>query len=181
MYLPYAGIGSREAPNEVLVVMEKLGHSLAKKGFTLRSGAAQGSDTAFEKGCDSASGKKEIYLPWKGFNDSESNLYGISHGARELAFEFHPNLYALSDGAIKLMCRNGYQILGSNLKTRSLFVVCYTKDGKASGGTGQAIRIAEAYNIPVFNLHDKENLQKLKDRVLEIETKIKEYEEENGK
>ena len=34
----------------------------------------------------------------------------------------------------------------------SNFVVCYTPDGKASGGTGQAIRIAEYYNIPIYNL-----------------------------
>lgn len=176
MYLPYAGIGSREAPDDVLAVMEKLGYSLAKKGFVLRSGAANGSDTAFEKGCDRADGKKEIYLPWKGFNDSVSNLYGVSQAARELAFDYHPNLYSLSDGAVKLMCRNGYQVLGLKLNSRSLFVICYTKDGKASGGTGQAIRIAEAYSVPVFNLHNKDNLQKLKDHVESIEKKIKEFE-----
>lgn len=39
----------------------------------------------------------------------------------------------------------------------SSFVVCYTKDGMASGGTGQAIRMAEDAGIQVFNAHGCEN------------------------
>ena len=71
----YAGIGSRSTPDNVLGIMEKLGIVLAKKGFILRSGGADGADKAFEKGCDLASGQKEIYLPWKGFNGNNSSLY----------------------------------------------------------------------------------------------------------
>ena len=52
----YSGIGSRETPDNVLVVMEKLGAAFAKKGFVLRSGGADGADSAFERGCDSANG-----------------------------------------------------------------------------------------------------------------------------
>jgi len=29
--------------------------------------------------------------------------------------------------------------------------LCWTKNGKSSGGTGQAIRIANDYKIPVFD------------------------------
>jgi len=53
----YAGIGSRSTPDNVLGIMEKLGIVLAKKGFILRSGGADGADKAFEKGCDLASTK----------------------------------------------------------------------------------------------------------------------------
>ena len=31
-------------------------------------------------------------------------------------------------------------------------VVCWTRDGKATGGTGMGIRIARERDIPVFNL-----------------------------
>lgn len=58
----YAGIGARSTPNKVLTIMEKLGGLFAKKGFILRSGAAEGADSAFEKGCDLENGHKEIFL-----------------------------------------------------------------------------------------------------------------------
>lgn len=71
----YAGIGSRETPKSILEFFEYLGELLAKKGFTLRSGAAKGADSAFEKGCDRVSGLKEIFLPWRGFEGSKSDKY----------------------------------------------------------------------------------------------------------
>jgi hypothetical protein len=40
-------------------------------------------------------------------------------------------------------------------------VVCWTSDGKASGGTGQAIRIAKYYEIPTYNLNNKEEKRDL--------------------
>ena len=71
----YAGIGSRKAPKEAIDRMAELAEELAGKGYTLRSGGAGGADKAFEKGCDAVDGKKEIYLPWEGFNGSKSELY----------------------------------------------------------------------------------------------------------
>jgi hypothetical protein len=32
------------------------------------------------------------------------------------------------------------------------FIVCYTPGGSGQGGTGQALRVARAYNIPVTDL-----------------------------
>ncbi len=59
-----------------------------------------------------------------------------------------------------LQARNCYQILGEDLKTPSLFVVCWHT---GSGGTTQAVRLARKHNIPVFNLYvdkDKTDLKK---------------------
>lgn len=50
------------------------------------------------------------------------------------------------------MLRNTYQVLGPDLKTHSEFVLCWTPSGRGEGGTGQAIRIARAYHIPVYDL-----------------------------
>lgn len=150
----YAGIGSRETPKEICDLMTQIATILQDK-CSLRSGGADGADLAFEKGI--TNGNKEIYLPWYKFNNNNSSLYHISPKAMEIANNFHPAWDRLSDGAKKLMGRNTYQILGYNLHVEldpSSFVICWTKDGKASGGTGQAIRIAEAFNIPVYNLHN---------------------------
>jgi predicted Rossmann fold nucleotide-binding protein DprA/Smf involved in DNA uptake len=57
----YAGIGARETPDDVLHLMYLLGRKLATDGYVLRSGHADGADLAFEKGCDSVNGRKEIF------------------------------------------------------------------------------------------------------------------------
>lgn len=147
----YAGIGSRETPKEMLEHFKYIAGVLANKGFTLRSGGAKGADSSFEIGCDRVKGLKEIFLPWRGFENSSSKLYNISDEAMKIAAKYHPYWYNLSQGAQKLQARNSYQVLGYDLKTPSNFIICYTKGGKGSGGTGQAIRIAKANNIPVFD------------------------------
>lgn len=126
----YAGIGSRETPDDVIKMFENMASSLASKGFILRSGHADGADAAFERGCDRVGGAKEIYIPWKGFNDSKSSLVVKGGEAFNIAEKYH-----------------------------SYFVLCWTKNGKGGGGTGQAIRIAKAYKIPVFDAGGYENLK----------------------
>lgn len=167
MSIYYTGIGSRETPAEVAQMMVKIGAICAKKGFILRSGGADGADKAFENGCDKIGGQKEIYLPWKGFNGSQSNLYDLpkTNLAEEMAFQYHPNLYACKPPVIKLMTRNSFQVLGADLKTKSSFVVCYCpidNNGNLKGGTAQALRIAKDKKIPIFNLYDKDQLDLLK-------------------
>lgn len=147
----YAGIGSRETPKDVLIVFEKVAAFLSNNGFILRSGGAEGADKAFEIGCDGVNGKKEIYLPWKGFEGSNSDLIVNNPKAFKIAKQFHPYWYNLSQGAQKLQARNSHQVLGEDLNTPSKFIICWTKNGNGSGGTGQAIRIAKYWNIPIFD------------------------------
>lgn len=155
----YAGIGSRSTPLHVRDVMKELAHKLAAEGWTLRSGHAYGADYAFELG---AAGRAELYLPSAKFN-SHLETFGKVYERPELeAFQIssvvHPSWMLLSDFVMRLHARNAHQILGPKLKTPSRFVVCWTPDGatkettRATGGTGQAIRIAALYEIPVFNL-----------------------------
>lgn len=148
----YAGIGSRETPRYVNDIFENnISRSLVKQGYTLRSGAAPGADSAFERGCDSLKGNKEIWLPWRGFENNESNLIVHKMEAFELAEIYHDRWDTLTQGARKLMARNVHQVLGEDLNTPVKFVVCYTKGGSGSGGTGQALRLSKARNIPIFD------------------------------
>lgn len=151
MNIYYAGIGSRKTPHEILDIFTQIGAFLAAHGYILRSGAADGADDAFEKGCDMVHGQKEIYLPWKGFNHSESPLYEISSEAYNLAIHYNPAIASAKSSVKNLMARNGYQILGKDLKTPVRFVICYTPNGDRIGGTAQALRIAMDLKIPVFN------------------------------
>ena len=154
--MTYAGIGSRKAPPDQLERMTRAAKRLASKGYTLRSGGANGADRAFEAG---AGGKKEIYLPWKGFNGSTSSFVAPTRDAVDVAAAVHPAWVRLSPAAQKLQARNSHQILGEDLRTPCDFVICWTPDGAESesertastGGTGQAIALASRWGVPVFN------------------------------
>lgn len=155
-YLPYAGIGSQKTPFDVCEQMTEYAARLESIGFTLRSGAANGADTAFEAGVMSPD-NKEIFLPWKGFNASDSRYWEFpdpetKKKAQEIAAKFHPWWNSLSNGVKALHTRNVAQVLGHSLKSPSKFVICWTHNGARGGGTGQALRIAEALNIPIFDL-----------------------------
>lgn len=146
----YAGIGSRKTPQDVQEMMTAAAALLSEHDLILRSGGADGADTAFELGADPK--KKEIYLPWKGFNQNPSNIYGVSDEALHVASFFHPNWNNLKTSVRILMGRNSHQVLGPFLKHPVLFVLCWTPNGDGSGGTGQAISLAEANQIPVFDM-----------------------------
>lgn len=160
MNLIYAGIGSRETPNKICMEFSTIGAKLARCGFLLRSGGADGADKAFEKGCKSVNGAKEIYLPWKGFNGNASKLYNPSDKAYEMARRFHKYFDTMNRPGQLLMARNSHQVFGYDMNTPSDFVICWTRNGengnnkpttRETGGTGQAIRIAAYHKIPIFN------------------------------
>ena len=146
----YAGIGSRETPANVLAQMSMLAFDLAEAGWTLRSGAAPGADAAFESGL-LPHHPREIYLPWKGFASHPSTLCKPSEAAYAMAAQVHPAWERCSRGARGLHARNCHQVLGPDLATPVDMVVCWTEGGKGQGGTGQALRLAKAHNIVVFD------------------------------
>ncbi|WWC81775.1 hypothetical protein [Burkholderia phage vB_BpP_HN03] len=154
--IKYAGIGSRETPDDVLAIMEDVGFQLAELGFMLRSGGALGADTAFEQGAKRGNGAMEIFIPWNGFNGHGSDEHHIippfyvDHVT--MAGNYHPNWAACKMAARKLHTRNLYQVLGIDLEDHSDFVICWTKGGQRQGGTGQALRVASTYSIPIFDL-----------------------------
>lgn len=155
----YAGIGSRETPLDILKLMTRLAITLANYNWILRSGGADGADSAFESGAL----HKEIYLPWNGFNNKfvDNKQYLLpeeTDAARDYVYDYHPSGLYLKSGAFKLMVRNTYQVLGADLHTPADVVFCWTSDGKASGGTGQAMRIANDYAIPIINLYHPNQL-----------------------
>lgn len=146
----YTGVGSRETPKTVQAAMTRIATRLQSEGYVLRSGAAEGADSAFEQG---AGDSKIIYLPWRRFRDHPSPYHSVSEKAMEIASRYHPAWQLCNRYARLCHGRNVYQVLGLELDRKSAFVICWTRGGKATGGTATAIRIAEAHAIPVYNLH----------------------------
>src|SRR6218665_3052905 len=161
----YAGIGSRDTPGHILRIMSMIGSYLGNNGWTLRSGGAQGADSAFEEGADQVNAPKEIYLPWRGYNGHSSNLnpknYPFSGEELDFSAKFHPKWNKLSPSVRLLMARNtrilaGMKEIHGPLVRQSTMIICWTKDGLIQGGTGQALRIAKAFedtsHFKVINL-----------------------------
>lgn len=144
----YSGIGSRKCPENILIVMTDLAKWLATQGWTGRSGGADGSDKAFQRGAEAVNGDFELYRP-----------KGATPEAIEVASQFHPAWHNCSDYVRKLHGRNSQIILGYELNSPVSVVYLWTPGGKTIGGSGMGTRIAEHYKIPVKNLYDPEVLQ----------------------
>ena len=156
-----AGIGSRKTPKHILKMMVKIGEWCRVNQIYVRSGHAPGADYAFEKG---AQDHAIVYLPWSGFNSNQPYctkhliiLDKVEKGVRAQGMgsvhKFHPHADRLSLPVRKLMARNYFQVMGTKVKPNPVSaVVCWTPNGSSSGGTGQAIRMAEHYDIPVLDL-----------------------------
>lgn len=184
----YTGVGSRETPFEIYLVMMACAMIFEKQGYILRSGTALGADSAFEQGITNPD-NAEIYIPYKSFPQkmwkNNSNIkYIIPSENKDKYFEannllMRNNLYkrwntVKQDWVMKLHNRNIFQVLGKNLnkKEKSLFCLCYTSCGSTTydqtdpnrtGGTGTAINTSSFFDVPVFNLSKKEHLDRIID------------------
>jgi len=168
----YTGIGSRETPRDILYIMQDFALELAGRAWTLRSGCAPGADSAFEEGAFSAyfansrRPKPELYLPWPRFEGRRKAVVSLEQPQPEaysIAEQFHPAWTKCSPAARSLHARNVHQILGADV-TRpvlSRFVICWTFRGEGGGGTGQALRIAHHYNIPIFDLANQADYERI--------------------
>ena len=144
-----------QTPADVLGLMRGIGEGLGRRGWLLRSGGAEGADSAHEAGCDLAGGAKEIYLPWKRFRKNPSPLFLPSPEAVALAAATHPAWEKCSRGARLLHARNCHQALGKKLDDPVSLVVCWTMGGGVRGGTATAMRLAAARGARVVNLFEE--------------------------
>ena len=155
MRLTYAGIGSRQTPPQVLADMKTIAAWLARCGWHLHSGGAQGADTAFASGAPID--QRTQFLPWPRFQDlAGPDCITLNSGqmarCQTHASYVHPAWHRCSLYARKLHARNVAIMSGPTTRTPVAAVVCWTPGGAISGGTGMGIRIAHQLSIPVLNL-----------------------------
>lgn len=172
--LYYAGIGSRQTPLHIQTLMNQVARYLETEGWTLRSGAAHGADLSFEADVTD----KEIYLPWRGYNGHYRGIHPRAYpfSEEEIAFSarFHPAWGRCSDVAKLMHTRNTRIIFGcKEIHGKKIqpvkFIICWTPGGAITGGTGQALRIAEEFKIPVINFGLATNPKELENLVLQID------------
>lgn len=174
----YTGIGSRQTPDNMLCLMRQLGYQLACQGWLLRSGGADGADYAFESGvADYLSQSNElsvsrhrIYLPGQRLKTQQRIVYADPYNgyinsqlfpnwerAKKIASNVHPAWHRVEKKpwVVALHARNCYQVLGDTLSFPSQLVVYWapiTPSGDIKGGTRTAVKLADYYQIPTYNL-----------------------------
>ncbi len=171
-------VGSREVPHDIKALMTDCGYHFVKKGYKTREGGALGSDESFYQGV-------ERYWIENGYNATQAERYLPEDGSRGLyrtqgehiyvledlphqelaaaiAEKIHPAWHHCKEFARRLHTRNVYQVLGKDLLTPSVMLICWappTRDS-ISGGTRTAWEIARHNNIPCVNLHLKDNVER---------------------
>lgn len=145
----YAGFGARETPGDVLFRMRYIAAKLRSYDFWLRSGGAPGADRAFQ---EEAGTKSFIY-----HEDAAAGHIA----AFQMAARFHPAWDSLAVGSRRKHARNCYIMLSPTLSEPVDFGVCWSLDAKELGGTGMGIRIAKAFQIPLFNLAEPDAEERL--------------------
>ncbi len=157
----YAGIGSRKTPKRITELMARIGSFLGSKGWTLRSGGADGADKAFEFGCDAEQGTKEI------FRASDAEPWAFTEAARYIP-DNRPPFETWKPYVRGLIARNMMQILGRSGNEPVAFVLYWTQASIVDGGgTGYALRCAENYGIPMYNLNTDDCIRVVSEEVLE--------------
>jgi hypothetical protein len=197
--LIYTGVGSRSTPPEVQTKMTAIAARLQKAGYTLRSGAATGADSAFERGVTDPK-LKEIFLPYDGSTGgafaagrtgpnkrfaSEPGVYLVSqameNAAELLVSQVHPNWNAVLNASASgrafgriAHIRNALQIYGADLNTPTAMVILWAPlDGHSvKGGTRTAFELAVKAGIPTYNLAIREQEIALKAKIEEIERTV---------
>lgn len=169
--LRFAGIGSRDTPNNILNYMFDMGMQLACQRVVLRSGKADGADLAFQHGylAMADEGKRvsaEILLPWYTWQQSVDDRWDLLiedddtvHRAMQICSKVHPAWNKLKNSHKLLHTRNVFQILGSKLDSKEMvdFVIFWAPErgNVVQGGTATAVHLARKFGVPTFNMFNE--------------------------
>lgn len=166
LYLPFVATGPRDAPASALSKMISFIEELETLGYTLRNGGRDGAEDLFEKSVK----RKEIHLPWKGFLDKDSKFTFTTDAARILASRFHPSYDNLKPVIQTFLATDVRMVMGKDLRSPALFLMVWSEDGAETliektartGNAGQAISVACALKIPIFNFGKSDAEQRLR-------------------
>lgn len=152
----YAGIGNKKTPENIINIIKIVAILLSHDKYVCATGACTGADQAFAEGTIMANGFVHLHVPWESYEIGwRSKLKGHIRTfvlkdddveAYNTVAIFHPAYHKLSP-SVKALHARSY-----NIVKNASFMVCWTEDGQVTGGTGQAIKIATYFHLPIYNL-----------------------------
>lgn len=184
---PYTAVGSRDTPEDILVLQHHVGKIMCDLGWHGFSGLAEGPDSIYYGGAKCSDRFKEIgftnIIPWNGFSGSKTGLIKHKHDPNNDIFNLAFSSYkkramwlalgargtdkGLSSGGLALHSRNAMQVLDINLKRPSRLVHCWAPpigiSGHVKGGTGTAVALGIHFGIDIINLATKAGLKRTLD------------------
>jgi hypothetical protein len=174
----FAGVGSRETPEEILALMRLISQALYARGYALSSGDAEGADTAFYEGAVLSPHFHQlgarIYLAWNGvrnrYHDPKNYFFDASkfptwESANSIALEARGSWEGLGRGGIAMHTRNVFQIMGACLTEPVSSIVYWGipvgKTEKVRGGTNTALQLAIKCGVKNrINLYTDEGMER---------------------
>jgi hypothetical protein len=149
----YACLIAPTAPPTVVRAARTIGSSLARRGWTLRTGAAGPGEAAVEQGHREVSHSRLfVQLPWRRFNAHASSYCIVPDQAIEIAKTLIPNPGRAPASQLKLIGAMVQCLLGDTLTRPVDFVVAWTPDGAYVGDAGAALSLVLQRSIPAVNL-----------------------------
>jgi hypothetical protein len=166
--------GKDSLPDEAKEMLDKICSYLFAKGYKLRVNGDTRSSYTIDYSKTSKD-KLEVYLPWKKFNpdladsavitSSNEKGYGIALTTRNKFLE-------LPDAARALVANNVHLVLGKECDEPLDLLLVYNKNGSEVlpekkvdydmlGYTAYFMKLAEAANIPVFNIKKSDVIDRL--------------------
>lgn len=156
----YTGVGSRDISSEEYSLIVKIAERMSDLGYVLRTGGAQGSDSAFMEGCRNINpNMMEVWSPWVGFCKGETDTLTLDE--KGLARQFFikkgiiPWFDDMKQGAKRLHERNYFQVVG-RLPLSKVCIFCSDEEkGEPVGGTRSAVLTARNFGVPTYNLRNE--------------------------
>ena len=158
-YVPVSIFVDREFPPEAKNSLYNIASKLINKKITVR---VNGDDKDFCNKLMSLSSQfVEVYIPWKGFNDTESKHYWNTITAKHIAQQNFGNAWEKIPDSVKaLMARNVRMIFGDKNNSIMLCLITWSKDAasraaevtKDTGRSAFIIKTASSYSFPVVNI-----------------------------
>lgn len=167
LYLPFAVCHNRNVPQNIIDEFVKTAKWLEAKGFTGRvTGDNEGPNFAVEN----ALGKKELILPFRDFNQRESQFTWTIESAKLIAKKFSPTYDSLSKGVQSFLNRNARLVMGDKMRSPVVLLLCWSEDGAETksevgmrtGFVSHPVSIAIAAGRPVFNFGKPETFERVK-------------------
>jgi hypothetical protein len=168
--ITYVGIGSRNAPRNIVNTMYQLSVRFAELNYTLRTLNNSEVDKAFQDGSIAGNGDFSVHVPWIDSSQEKNPLHfpptsdAFAHCDRmDPCFErYHPQTQAIKARLANLL-------FGLDTEIKADFIVCWSPDGaedihqltKSTGEIHGVLELKPTFTMPVFNFAKPDAMKRL--------------------
>lgn len=167
IYRAYGVVSNIKAPEPIIEKAKQVAEYLRDKPFMLRTG---GGNTEIENVFEKSTDNKELYLPWKNFNQKDSKIFRYDQHICDIARWQQPGYETVPLWQQSFFNRTVGVVLGKDGKSPVRFIIGWSYDSvehaihrtAKTGFIGVAVSVAALLKIPLFNLNNTDAFDRLK-------------------